>query len=614
MPLKKLTFKPGINRETTRLAGQGGWYNGSNVRFRNGFPEKIGGWARRSANTFLGVCRSLMNWVTLGGANLMGIGTHLKFFLEHQGNIYDITPIRATHSLTDPFSVVSGSTTVTVADASHGALLNDFVTFSGATAVGGLTITGEYQITRFIDINTYEITAASAATSTATGGGTVSAEYQINTGFGTTLTSTGWGGGYWSSGSWGNSLSSNKTIRLWSQANFGEDLIYGPRGDALYYWDVNSGFTSRGVALAGMAGASDAPIIQNITMVSDVSRFVLCFGVNELGSTDLDPMLIRWSDQEDALNWTPAITNQAGGLRLSLGSEIVAAHQMRQEILVFTDVALYSLQYQGPPYVWGAQLMGADTTVISSNCIATAANMAFWMGEGTFYAYNGSIVPLDSTLQRHVFNDLNRNETSQIFAGANEQFNEIWWFYPTADSTVPNRAVIYNYVDQVWYKADITRYAWCDQTARDYPTAAGEDVLIEHERGIDDASGDTTVAFSAFIESTELDISDGQNMGLVNRVVPDITFRGSSASAPAVDLTVYPMQYPGSGFGNSVSGTRTEGITKTVGASSPEQFTDQLYIRVRGRQMVLRIDSSEQLGVSWQLGVPALDIRTDGRR
>lgn len=613
MALKRIQMRPGINREITQLADQGSWFDGSNVRFRGGFPEKIGGWARVSDSTFIGTCRSLLNWVTLGGANLMGIGTHLKFYLEHQGIIYDITPIRRTASLTDPFSVVSGSTTVTVSDTDHGALLNDYVTFSGATAVGGLTIDGEYQITRFIDIDTYEITVATAATSTATGGGSVTAAYQINTGFATGLTSTGWGGGYWGSGTWGNSLSSQKAIRLWSQSNFGEDLIYGPRGGALYYWDVNSGFTSRGVALTSLSGASDVPVVQNTTLVSDVSRFVLCFGCNELGTSTMDPMLIRWSDQEDATNWTPAITNQAGGLRLSLGSQIITARQMRQEILVFTDVALYSLQYQGPPYVWGAQLLGADTTVISPNCVATAANMAFWMGEGSFYIYNGSIAPLPCTLQRYVFNDLNRNEVNQIFAGANEQFNEIWWFYPSANSTVPNKLLIYNYVDQAWYKGDITRYAWCDQTARDYPTAAAETVLVEHERGLDDLSGTTAAAIPAYIESGELDIAEGQNMVLVSRVIPDITFRGSSASTPSVDMTIYPMQYPGNGYGDSVAGSRTKAITKVVSATSPEKFTDQLYVRVRGRQLVVRIESNET-GIAWQLGTPALDMRTDGRR
>jgi hypothetical protein len=613
MPLMKLVFKPGINREVTQLSDQGGWFDGSNVRFRSGFPEKIGGWARRSPSTFLGICRSLMNWVTNGGANLMGVGTHLKFYIEFQGILYDITPVRLTATLTDPFDTTSGSAVVLVTHTAHGALINDYVTFADATAVGGLTISGEYQITRFIDANSYEITAASAATSTANGGGTVSAQYQINTGFDISRTATGWGGGYWGGGTWGTGVSSQKKIRLWSQTNFGEDLILGPRGEPLYYWDVNSGFSSRAVALSTLSGASDVPVAQNTTMVSDVSRFVMCFGVNELGTTELDPMLIRWSDQEDAANWTPAVTNQAGGLRLSLGSEIVTAKQMRQEILVFTDVALYSLQYQGPPFVWGAQLLGSDTTVISPNCVATAANIAFWMGEGSFYIYNGSISPLPCSLKRYVFNDLNRNEVNQVFAGTNEQYTEVWWFYPSANSTTPNRLVIYNYVEQTWYKGDITRYAWCDQTAREYPTAAGADLLIEHERGIDDNSGATPVAIPAYIESGELDIQQGQNLALVTRIVPDITFRGSTATTPSATLTMYPMQYPGTGYGDSVAGSRTKAVTKVVSASSPEQFTPQLFVRVRGRQMVLRVESNTA-GVAWQLGSPMVDLRPDGKR
>lgn len=613
MPLTKLLFKPGINREITQLADGNGWADGSNVRFRQGFPEKIGGWARRSNATFQGVCRSLLNWVTIGGANMMGLGTHLKFYLEHQGIIYDITPIRLSATLTDPFSTTSGSAVVLVSHEDHGALLNDFVSFSGATEVGGLTLSGEYQVTRYIDIDSYEITAAAAATGTATGGGSVDAAYQINTGFDTSLTATGWGGGYWGGGTWGTGVSSQKKIRLWSQASFGEDLIFGPRGEALYYWDVNTGFSARAVPLTSLSGASDVPVVQNVTIVSDVSRFVLCFGTNALGETSLDPMLVRWSDQEDASNWSPAITNQAGDLRLSLGSEIVTAKQMRQELLVFTDVAVYSMQYQGPPFVWGAQLVGSDTTVISPNCVTTAANMAFWMGDGTFFIYNGSISPLPCSLRRYVFNDINRNEINQVFAGSNEQFNEVWWFYPSSSSTVPDRMVIYNYVDQAWYKGDITRYAWCDQTAREYPTAAGEGVLIEHERGLDDASGETPVGIVSFIESGEINISDGNNMMLVTRLLPDIAFRGSTSATPSVDMTVYPMKFPGTGYGDSVAGVRSKPVVKTVSGSGPEQFTPQLFLRVRGRQIVFRIDSDER-GIAWQLGVPSADVRTDGKR
>lgn len=614
MALKKFVFKPGINRETTQLAQQGGWYDASNVRFRGGFPEKLGGWVKKTSETFLGICRSLFRWTTLGGAQLMGVGTNLKFYLEHQGVLYDITPIRRTAELTNPFYTTEGSLYVTVVDTDHGALLNDYITFSGAVEVGGLTLNGTYTLARYIDIDSYDILVESPATATvAGGGGTVTAVYEINTGFATTLVSSGWGGGYWGSGTWGTSGSSNKTIRLWSQANFGEDLVFGPRGGALYYWDANTGFNSRGVALTSLTGASDVPLVHNSVIVSDVSRFVICLGVNELGSVNLDPMLIRWSDQEDITNWTPSITNQAGGIRLSTGSEIITAHQMRQEIIVFTDTSLYSMQYQGPPYVWGLQLIGADTTIISTRAIATAMNMAFWMGESAFYMYNGAISPLPCTLQRYVFNNLNRNETEQIFAGTSEAFNEVWWFYPSEDSDIPNKVVIYNYLDRIWYKGDITRYAWCESAGDDHPIAATENTLVLHEVGLDDYAGEAPLPLTSYIESSEVDIADGENISLVNRIVPDITFRNSNVSEPSVDFTIYPMRYPGSGYGDSVAGTRSGAITKTVTASSPEQFSNQLHIRVRGRQLVVRIDS-DGLGVSWQLGSPALDIRPDGRR
>jgi len=429
MPLQKLNLKPGVNRENTRYTTEGGWYESDKIRFRQGTPEKIGGWERISENTFLGVCRSLHQWSTLEGLIYTGVGTNLKFYVESGGAYYDITPIEETNTLTDPFDTTNASSIVTVTDPGLGNLLSgDFVTFSGATAVGGLTINGEYQIISVDPLaTTYTIDAGSLATSTATGGGTVTAAYQINTGAAIAVPLVGWGASTWGSGTWGVGATSTKALRLWSQSNFGEDLIFGPRGGAIYYWDASAGLATRAVDLADVVGASGVPTSQNYLLVSDVSRFVFAMGCEDGGV--FDAMLIRWSDQEDATNWTPAATNQAGSLRLSRGSEIVTATQSRQEILVWTDTSLYSLQYVGAPIVWKAQLMGENTSIASENAVAYADGVAYWMGVDKFYKYDGRTQTLRCDLRQFIFNNLNAEQYDQIFAGTNEAFNEIWWFY-----------------------------------------------------------------------------------------------------------------------------------------------------------------------------------------
>ena len=700
--LKRLQLRSGVNKENTRYTNENGWYLSDKVRFRQGTPEKIGGWSRISANTFLGICRSLWNWVTLGFENLLALGTNLKVYIERGGAYNDITPIRQrnyTASLSNPFDTTNASTAVTVNDtahgaqagdlvyfsgasavggvpaaelntrhvitsvtnanayvitvttaatstvsggggtvaaeyyintyllgsdpfattsgspivvvtaSTHGAINGDFVTFSGATAVAGLTLNGEFQLT-YLTAGTYSITASSNASSTTTGGGSaVLASYQLNIGPAIQGPLTGWGGGFWGSGVWGVGGTSTESLRLWSLQNFGEDLVFGPRGGGLYYWDATGGFTARGVNVVTMIGASDVPTKQNLIFVSDIYRFVFCMGANDVGSGNLSPMLIRWSDQESVVNWTPSATTQAGSLPLSHGSEIISAQQTRQEILVWTDTALYSLQYLGPPQVWGAQLLGDTLSIMSPNAVATASGMTFWMGIDKFYRYTGRVETLRCDLRRHVFSDINLAQNQQVFAGTNEGFNEIWWFYCTAASTTVDAYVVYNYVEDIWYYGTLARTAWIDSGLRNNPQAATySNNIVNHELGLDDNVTGTPVAINAYIESAEFDIEDGQTFGFVWRMVPDLTFQGSTAATPQLTMTLYGMNGSGSGLNQEASKAVARTSTVTI-----EQFTNIVYTRLRGRQMIMKV-SSDQLGVAWQLGAPRIDIRPDGER
>ena len=621
MPFQKLIFKAGINDERTSYSSENGWYEGDKVRFRQGFPEKIGGWNRISTSTFQGVCRSLMNWVTLSGFNLVGVGTNLKFYLEQGGAYNDITPIRATTTNAATFAASNGSAVVTVTDASHGASINDFVTFSDAVSLGGnitaAVLNVEHQITAVTSANTYTITVSATANSsdTGNGGSATDAAYQITTGQSSVVPLTGWGAGTWGGGTWGNGLASNEAIRLWSQANFGEDLLFAVRGGSIYYWDATNGVSNRGVLLSSLGGASNVPTIQNLLLVSDINRFVFCFGCNSLGSATQDPMLVRWSDQESAVNWTPASTNQAGGLNLSRGTEIVAAKQARQEVLVWSDSALYSMQYVGAPAVWGAQLVGDNISIASQNSVAFANGVAYWMGKDKFYKYDGRTQPLRCDIKRHIFNDLNTLQYDQFFAGTNEAFHEIWWFYCSTGQTEIDRYAIYNYLEDTWYYGSLGRTAWLDSGLRNFPLAATySNNLVNHEDGIDDNETGANAAISANISSSQFDLGDGSRFSLISRVLPDMTFEGSTTGAPAATLTLQPMANSGSGFNSPLSESGNSAGTITRTATAPiEQYTDELYMRVRGRQMVIKIESTGQ-GVMWQLGTPRLDTRPDGRR
>jgi hypothetical protein len=624
MPLKKLTLKAGVNKENTRYTNENGWYVSDKVRFRQGTPEKIGGWQRISATTFLGVCRSLWNWVTLGGQNLLGVGTNLKFYIESGGAYNDITPLRVVPPATlanNPFATTNLSTTVTVTDAAGGYVNGDFVTFSGATAVGGLTLNGEYQLTTIgTSTTTYTITAATAATSTATGGGaSVVAAYQINVGTAYAIPLVGWGAGAWGSGTWGIGTASTNFMRIWSQANFGEDLIFAPNGGGIYIWKANTSLTTRGVLISSLSGASYVPTVQNFILISDASRFTFAFGCNDYATATQNPMLIRWSDQEDYLEWFPASTNQAGSLQLSHGSKIVTALQSRQEILVWTDSSLYSMQYQGPPAVWGSQLLGDNLSIAGPNAAAIASGVTYWMGIDKFYKYDGRTQTLRCDLRQFIYEDINLDQAAQIFASTNEGFNEVWFFYCSANSFTIDRYVTYNYAEDVWAYGTMARTAWLDSGLRNYPMAATYQPnttgnIVYHENGVDDNATGTTLPINAIIETAEFDIDDGDKFGFVWRILPDITFRGSNIESPQVTMTLIPMQNSGSGYNNPISLGGNSDATIVRTATVPiEKFTGQVYIRVRGRQMILKLESN-QIGCTWQLGSPRLDIRQDGRR
>jgi len=703
VPLQKILFKPGVNRENTRYTTEGGWYECDKIRFRQGNPEVIGGWQRISSNTFQGVCRSMWNWVTLGFLNLLGVGTNLKFYIERGGAYNDITPIRATSTINNNPFALTASTTVTVTDTAHGCVTGDFVTFSGAVDIGGVgtnvtaaVLNQEFQVT-VVNANTYTIQLSVTPNATAIagspgGGASVVAAYQINVGPAFAIPYVGWGAGTWGSGPWGIGSTSVSALRLWSQMNYGEDLVFAPRGGGLYYWDATGGLTSRGVLLNSLGGTAtitiaspavitstilytegaaisfsttgalptgitagttyyvynvdgltfnlldangavvntsgsqsgvhtitpvDIPVVLNTFTVSDTSRFVIVFGTNDYGSVTLDPMLIRWSNQDDIYNWTPDATNQAGSIRLSHGSEIIAAVQTRQEIVVITDASVYSLQYLGPPYVWQSQLLGDNISIQGQNAAVIASGIVYWMGVDKFYMYDGRVQTLNCDLRRYVFGDINQSQAAQIFAGTNEGFNEVWWFYCSASNNTafPDKYVIYNYLEKVWYYGTLARTAWSDSGLRDYPQAATSNYnIVNHENGINNNETGTTTAINAYISSSEFDIGDGHNFGFVWRILPDLTFENSSTEPttgdqPRVTMELYGLTNSGSG----VTSDASQPVRKSSAYYITEEFTGQIYTRFRGRQMIFKI-SSEQINTTWQLGAPRIDIRPDGRR
>jgi hypothetical protein len=805
MPLQKLQFRPGVNREGTTLSNEGGWFDCDKIRFRSGYPEKIGGWQAdggtiyatsptgtfssggtstavsitSSTGLFWGIAKSLWNWINLSGYNLMSVGTNLKFYIQNSsgGAFNDVTPIRLTTAAGTPtFAATNGSATIVVTCSGHGAQTNDFVTFSAAASLGGnitaAVLNREYQITSVTSNNTFTITATATAngSDTGTGGASTVANFQLTTGYTTFTLGTGWGAGGWggstgpafstsinggtavtassttaitvvstsgfaasgtiyigsegitytsttgttfagtitrgvnstaaahangsavyqyaSSGTnaatgWGSPATTGIGIqlRLWSQTNYGEDLIFNPRGGAMYYWSNNASpnvydraqiiKASTSITVKGGGTITPdytCPSVANFVLVSDSSRFVFAFGTNDPsgyttgGVTTQNPLLVRWSNQQDVATWLPSISNQAGSVTLSHGSVIVTAIQTRQEILVLTDAAIYSFQYLGAPYVWGNQILADNISIVSPNAAAVVNNVTYWMGADKFYMYSGRVETLPCALRQYIYGNINLTEAFQIHCGTNEGYNEIWWFYPSQTGTTadgqngtgtagsPNalidRYVIYNHLERTWYYGTLNgvggtvdgitygavrpRTAWLDSPLRAEPTAAIgynssgaylNGALVYHETTVDNNEVATSpAAINAYVQSSDFDIGDGHNFGFVWRLIPDLTFDGSSTSTPGsapypvAYFTVRPRQNPGANYGSSddptVTGKQSYAATTTYNV---QQFTQQVYVRIRGRQMAFKIESLD-IGVQWQLGAPRIDVRPDGRR
>jgi hypothetical protein len=636
MPLTKLQFRPGVNRETTSYTNEGGWFDVDKVRFRFGFPEKIGGWTKFTGASFLGSCRAMHPWTDLNNSRFIGLGTSVKYYLNQDGGLFnDITPIRDTTAAGDvTFAAVNGSSTITVTDTSHGAVSGDFVTFSGAADLGGNITAGvlnqEYNITGIINDDTYTIEARTAGTTiqditvngalvptpvlanasdVGNGGASCIGAYQISIGLDTSTFGAGWGVGFWGRGTWGSAAATpiiTSTLRLWSHDNFGEDLLINPRNGGIYYWDRTSGLSARAVDLGSLSGANATPSIAKQVLVSDRDRHVIAFGCDPEATPGVqDPLTIRFSSQESLTDWAATATNSAGELRLGSGSEIVAAVETRQQVLVFTDASLYAMQYLGPPFTFGINLISENITTMSPLATVAVEDNVFWMGLKEFYVYGGTVQRLPCTVRDYVFSDFNFNQRDKVVASTNTAFSEIWWFYPSADSDVNDRYVVYNYMEQAWYYGTLNRTFWMDRSIYDNPIAAGTDnYLYEQETGFD-ADGSP---LTAYIESSQIDLGDGEQFAFIRRMIPDITFRNSTALAPTVQMTLKTRNFPG---GNYLQSTDKD-IVKT--ASVPvEQYTDQVHVRLRGRSFALRVESDES-GVGWRLGSPRVDVRPDGRR
>jgi len=621
MPLSKLGFKPGINREGTNYSNEGGWFDGDKIRFRSGYVERIGGWTRSSNNTYIGTPRKIFDFVTLASENLLFIGTEQKVYLEDSGTFNDITPIRSTVTLgNNPITTGSAGSGIITAttQAAHGAIVGDFVTFTGLTATDGLT-TGqlniEHSITSLPSSTTFTVTTAGAATSgsTAGGGNSKSAAFQLNIGLTSSVLGNGWSAGTWGRFTWGSASGSlaGATLRLWFADNFGEDLIFNANDGAIFYWDATNGTTTRAVLASSLTGASDVPTTIRKVLVSEVDRHVIAFGSNPLGSAIQDPMLIRFSSQESATDWTPTATNTAGDIRLAKGSEIITATPTSRQILVWTDQALYSMQFLGPPFTFGVSLLGDNIRIAGPNVAVGVNDVVFWMGQENFYAYDGRIQAIPCTVRDYVFNDMNNQQSFKFHGGSISSQTEIWWFYCSASSSEIDRYVIYNYSEKVWYYGNLVRTTWNDRATglRSFPQATGTDTyLYNHEDGLDDLSTGSAVAINAFIESSDMDIGDGQQYMLINKIIPDLTFNGSTASSPSASFSIKSRDFSGDSFTESASGSAVRTATNPV-----EQYTDQVFVRARGRQVAIRVENTAT-GVKWRLGSPRLDMRADGRR
>ena len=704
MPLTKLQFRPGINRETTSYSNEGGWFDMDKVRFRFGYPEKIGGWEKSSSTYFLGTCRALHPWVALNGERYLGVGTHLKYYINEGGGYNDITPIRVTTSAGDvtfsasantlganvaigdtnitltsssgfpesgrikinneiiTYAAVSGNilqgclrgqsstteaahtsgdavlcATLIVTDADHGALENDFVTYSGAATLGGnitaAILNQEYQVVSKVNANSYLIEAreeASLPSITTTtgytptyvfastsdsgnGGSSVVGAYQINTGLDTTIVGTGWGAGTWSRGTWGSAASlaaSGQTLRIWSHDNFGEDLLINVRDAGIYYWDKTNGMTNRAVAISDLVGANTAPTIAKKVLVSDRDRHVIAFGCDPQDNIGTqDPLLIRFSDQESITDWAATATNTAGDLRLGSGSEIITAVETRQQVLVFTDVSLHAMQFLGPPFTFGINTVSENITIASPLSAIAIEDQVYWMGAEEFYVYSGNVQRLPCSVRDYVFSDINSDQLEKVTASTNTAFSEIWWFYPSASSTECDKYVVYNYQQQIWYYGSMNRTCWLDRGVESFPIAASTDhALYLHERGFDDGSTTPASAITAYIESSQMSMGEGDNFVFLRKLIPDLTFRDSTAASPSATMTLQTRNYPGGAYLQTNSKT----VTKT--ASVPvEQWTNEVNVRLRGRSFAFKIETTDT-GVGWRLGSPRVEVQPDGMR
>ena len=621
MALSKFIFRPGINREGTEYDNEGGWFDSNLIRFKNGRVQKIGGWAKDTLDTYLGKARALHAWVSLEGSKYLGVGTTFKYYIKEGSNFDDVTPIRSTTSAGDvTFAATNGSSTITVTDANHGAVTNDFVTFSGAATLGGnitaAVLNQEYQILLVTGTNTYEITAKDTSGTTVTanasdsgnGGSSVVGTYQINVGLDVYVASTGWGTGTWGASTWGSAsaISASNQLRLWTHDHFGENLIINPRGGGVYRWLESSGTNTRAVVLSGITGANQVPTVGLQAITSEKDRHLIILGSDPISNSartgSVDPMLIAFSDQENELDFEPRSTNTAGELRLSSGSAIIGAVKSRQEILIWTDTALYSMQFIGPPFTFGINLINENSGLVAPKAAVTAPSGVFWMGYDNFYVYTGSVKKVPCSVLSYVFDDFNSSQAFKTHAFTNTQYDEVGWYYCSASSDEIDRYVVYNYAENVWSYGQLRRYAWLDAGVEPYPRATENSYLYEHETGYDDDGSPMT---NVFVESSDFDIGDGEQFAFINRMIPDIRFLSNSGGGQ-VNIVLKTRNFPGD--------TLTTNSTSAISSS-----TQQSHVRARARQAVVRIESDDDnvpanTATGWRLGATRLDVRTDGRR
>jgi hypothetical protein len=624
MPLTKLQYKPGINRDVTSYTNEGGWVDSDKVRFRFGFPEKIGGWVKFSTNAYLGSARSLFSWVALDSSKFLSVGTSVKYYIVEGNTFEDITPIRKTTTGSATFSVGDGFTVATVTDNTHGAVAGDFVTFSDAASLGGnvtaAVLNQEFEIQTVPTVNTYtiNISATGNSSDSGNGGGSTVAKYQIDCGLDTQVGGTGWGAGTWGRSTWGSAadVTTENELALWSEDNFGEDLLLNLRDSAIYYWDKSGGLAARAVNLTSLTGSSDCPTIAKQVMVSDNSRHIIAFGANTLGTAVQDPLLIRFSSSESLTQWTPDATNSAGDLRIGTGSEFITAVETKREIVVFTDSTVHSMTYLGAPFVFGITPLSTGITIMGPNAAVAVEEAVFWMGQDSFYLYEGRTQQMPCTVKDKVFFDFNYSQKDKVYAAHNSEFTEIIWFYCSESNSVANggngqndRYVTYNYSEKVWYYGGLPRSAFIDRGAFQYPIGAGNGYLYNHEVGYDDDGS----AMSVSLEASPIDIGDGEKFVSISRIIPDVSFQGSSTegATPAVNMTLSMQDFPGSPYGQTE--TDTVSLTSSSTTVPFEQFTTKADIRLRGRSFSLKLASSGA-GVRWRLGSPRINIREDGRR